>query len=76
MVIELEHVERLSKDLARASTTLSTDEARYLVDAYYTIQGYRIAAGGQVRRNSRLSTASRVRPSSIMITTRSGTRFG
>jgi hypothetical protein len=42
-------VQRLSRDLVKAATTLSVNEARYLVDAYYTMQEYRKAAGNQVR---------------------------
>ena len=49
MTIELESVQRLARDIASASITLSPTEARYLVDAYYTVQGYRIAAANQVR---------------------------
>lgn len=37
------------KDLREAAKTLGLNEARYLVDAYYQWQGYRIAAAGQVR---------------------------
>lgn len=44
----LDDVARLTKDLATAAATLSDAEARYLVDAYYAVQGYRIAAGNQV----------------------------
>lgn len=48
-VLELEQAKRLTKDLANAAVTLSTREARYLVDAYYMIQDNRIAAAHQVR---------------------------
>ena len=44
-----EAVERLSRDLINAAATLSVNEARYLVDAYYAMQEYRKAAGNQVR---------------------------
>jgi hypothetical protein len=44
-----ETIRRLNRDLARAASTLSIDEARYLVDAYYTIQEYRMSAGKRVR---------------------------
>ena len=47
--IELEPFVRLDKDLKKAATTLTPDEARYLVDAYYQIQGYRIRFGNQIR---------------------------
>jgi hypothetical protein len=43
------HVERLSKDLRTATATLSDDEARFLVDAYYIIQEDRKRSGNQVR---------------------------
>ena len=42
-------VQRLSRDLAKASATLSPDEARFLVDAYYMMQKDRIRAGNQLR---------------------------
>jgi hypothetical protein len=42
-------VKRLSKDLAAAARTISDAEARFLVDAYYTMQDGRIRADGQVR---------------------------
>lgn len=47
--MDLEPVERLTKDLAAAARTLSRDEARFLVDAYYSMQENRIRADGQVR---------------------------
>ena len=45
----LEPIQRLSKDLAAAAKTLSNDEARFLVDAYYQMQNNRIRADAQVR---------------------------
>ena len=51
--IELMPVIRLSKDLAQAGKTLSVLEARYLIDAYYSLQDYRIAAANQVRALSK-----------------------
>jgi hypothetical protein len=45
----LEPLKRLTKDLLAASATLSDDEARYIVDAYYILQRNRITAGNQVR---------------------------
>ncbi len=42
-------VKRLSRDLAKAATTLSASEARYLVDAYYQMQDDRKRAHNQVR---------------------------
>jgi hypothetical protein len=44
-----DHVIKLSKDLRDASYTLSDDEARFLVDAYYIIQEDRKRTGNQVR---------------------------
>src|SRR3990167_8778391 len=49
MSTELNPITRLSRDLKEAAATLSPDEARYLVDAYYQIQEYRKAASNQVR---------------------------
>lgn len=43
-------VEKLSRDLRVASATLTNDEARFLVDAYYTMQADRIRANNQVRQ--------------------------
>ena len=40
---------RLTRDLSLASVTLTADEARFLVDAYYQMQENRIRADGQVR---------------------------
>lgn len=45
----LESVHRLSKDIKQAATTLSTEEARYLVDTYYQMQRDRIRSDNQVR---------------------------
>jgi len=47
--MDLEQVARLGKDLKVAAITLSDAEARFLVDAYYTMQAGRIAAANQVR---------------------------
>jgi len=46
---ELRKFVGLDKDLIEASKDLSKDEARFLVDAYYTIQDNRIRAGNQKR---------------------------
>lgn len=46
--MNLDPVSRLSRDLAQAAISLSILEVRYLVDAYYLVQGNRIAAGNQV----------------------------
>jgi len=45
-------VQKLKKDLRQAAETLSTQEARFLVDAYYTTQADRIRAQGRVRAMS------------------------
>lgn len=42
------HVARLTRDLRDAAITLSDDEARFLVDAYYTMQDSRKRSGNQV----------------------------
>lgn len=48
--IDLEPVQKLTKDLKQASVRLSPKEARYIVDLYYQIQDYRIQASNQVRQ--------------------------
>lgn len=48
-VLTLDPISRLSRDIKSALVSLSEQEARYLVDAYYTIQSYRIQAANQVR---------------------------
>lgn len=47
--LELDAVKRLSRDLKKASATMSLQEIRYLVDGYYMLQEYRKAAGNQLR---------------------------
>lgn len=42
-------VERMKRDIRAAATTLSAQEARYLVDAYYQMQEDRIRSDGRVR---------------------------
>lgn len=42
-------VQKLTKDLKLAATTLTLDEARFLVDGYYMMQSQRIRAANQVR---------------------------
>lgn len=44
-----EAVQRMSRDLATAAGELGADAARFLVDAYYSIQAERIRADNQVR---------------------------
>lgn len=46
---QLEAVQKMTKDIKRASLVLSETEARYLVDAYYQMQDNRIAAAHQAR---------------------------
>lgn len=48
--IELEALNKLKRDIKNAGTTLSKEEARYLVDLYYQMQEYRKASGNQVRQ--------------------------
>jgi hypothetical protein len=45
----LEAVSKLSKDLKQASILLTRNEARYLVDSYYSMQEDRKRSGNQVR---------------------------
>jgi hypothetical protein len=47
--IDFEPLDRLTKDLATATSTLSDREARFLVDLYYNLQDNRIRAAGQIR---------------------------
>jgi hypothetical protein len=48
--MDIEPLNRLSRDLRKAATTLSADEARFLVDAYYQMQDNRIRSAAQVRQ--------------------------
>lgn len=48
--IELEALNKLKRDIRNAGTTLSKEEARYLVDLYYQMQEYRKASDNQVRQ--------------------------
>ena len=57
-----ESVQKLTKDLRFASTTIGTDEARYLVRAYYQIQDARIARQGQVRSINQRAAKEGVEP--------------
>lgn len=47
--MNIEPIQRLTRDLTKASATLSDQEARYLVDAYYMMQDDRKRAHNQVR---------------------------
>lgn len=42
-------IARLRGDIRKAADTMSEDEARFLVDAYYTLQRNRIRDNNQVR---------------------------
>lgn len=44
---------RLTRDLKQAAATLSPHEARYLVDAYYQVQDYRIVSNNRVKALSK-----------------------
>lgn len=46
---DLEPIKRLSRDLRKAAATLTSTEARFLVDAYYQMQQDRIRAAHQMR---------------------------
>lgn len=46
---DLPPIQRLTRDLANASVTLSATEARFLTDAYYQMQDNRIRSAGQIR---------------------------
>lgn len=48
--IELEALNKLKRDIKNAGTTLSKEEARYLVDLYYQMQEYRKVSDNQVRQ--------------------------
>ena len=48
--IELDALNKLKRDIKNAGTTLSKEEARYLVDLYYQMQEYRKASDNQVRQ--------------------------
>ena len=55
--MDIESVTRMSRDIRAAATTLSADEARFLVDSYYQQQENRIRSSHQVRTNGRRSRA-------------------
>lgn len=52
--VSLDAIERLTRDIRDSAKVLSRGEARYLVDAYYTMQEQRMRSAAQVRA---LSTA-------------------
>ena len=45
----MEALNKLTRDMAKAASTLNRDEARYLVDTYYQIQDLRIATKNQCK---------------------------
>lgn len=47
--MDTEALTSLSKDLRAAASTMTRDEARYLVDSYYQMQDNRLRASGQIR---------------------------
>lgn len=47
--MQLEQIQKLTKDLRQATVTLSNDEARFLVDSYYQMQEDRKRSDNQVR---------------------------
>jgi hypothetical protein len=49
MVMDIESVERLSRDLKKAAAILSDREARFLVDSYYIMQEARKRSDNQIR---------------------------
>ena len=49
MTATLEPVARLERDIKRAASTLGRDEARFLVDTFYSLQDFRIQSANQVR---------------------------
>lgn len=46
--MEMTALPALTRDLRKATTTLTVPEARYLVDTYYGIQDFRIQTGNQI----------------------------
>lgn len=53
-------VNKLTRDLANASKTLSQKEARYLVDLYYQMQDNRIRSYGQEGMKNQRCVASHI----------------
>lgn len=49
MSIEVTNIDRMSKEIASSAAILSSNEARYLVDAYYIMQEDRKRTNNQVR---------------------------
>ena len=57
----LDPIGKLTKDLRDAARSLTAGEARYMVDAYYSIQAYRTSSSNQVR-----SQAENEEPSEVL----------
>lgn len=53
--IDFTAIQRLSADLKKAVVTMTPDQARFLVDAYYQMQANRIRADHQVRQMAKES---------------------
>ena len=53
--INWELISRLNKDLRDGATLLSKEEARYLVDLYYTVQDMRKRAASQGRSQDEIA---------------------
>lgn len=64
--LNLDPVTRLTRDLRNAARTLSDDEARFLVDAYYAMQRDRIRAGHQVRTLAEEKDGKPTEPHDVM----------
>ncbi len=47
--MELQSIERMTRDISKASVTLGQSEARFLVDAYYIMQEQRKRSANQIR---------------------------
>jgi hypothetical protein len=49
LAVSLEAITRPTKDILKSAGSLSANECRFLVDAYYQMQQYRIESSGQMR---------------------------
>jgi len=49
MIVEVELLQKLTKDVKNNSKTLGKQEVRYLVDLYYSLQSFRIITNNQIR---------------------------
>lgn len=48
-IASLEPISRLERDIMKASSTLTVDEARWAVDTYYQIQKFRVGTNNRVK---------------------------